>query len=98
MNISMALEQPLIHFLDKIYNTLNKPVSEYTLGIFLDLTCDVEILLSQLEHYGFRGTNLWFKNRFFFNFSNFVNMNLIKVRNNSLRSSLRNRNFPVYVT
>ena len=60
--------QPLIHFLDKIYNALNKPVSEYTLGIFIDLTkafdtCDVEILLSKLEHYGFRGTsNLWFKN------------------------------------
>ena len=30
--------QPLIHFLHKIYNTLNKPVSEYTPGIFIDLT------------------------------------------------------------
>ena len=51
--------QHLIHFLDKIYNALNKPVSEYTLGIFIDLTkafdtCDVDILLSKLEHYGFR--------------------------------------------
>ena len=42
--------------------------SEYTLGIFIDLTkafdtCDVKILLDKLEHYGFRGTsNLWFKN------------------------------------
>ena len=58
----------LIHFLDKIYNALNKPVSEYTLGIFIDLikafdTCDVDILLSKLEHYRFRGTsNLWLKN------------------------------------
>ena len=61
--------QPLIHFL-KIYNALNKPVSEYTLGIFIDLTkafdtCDVNILLSKLEHYGIRGTsNLWFNNYF----------------------------------
>jgi hypothetical protein len=51
-----------------IYNALNKPVSEYILGIFIDFTkafdtCDVDILLSKLEHYGFRGTsNLWFKN------------------------------------
>ena len=60
--------QPSICFLDKTYNALNKPVSEYTLGIFINLTkafdtCDVEILLSKLEHYGFLGTsNLWFKN------------------------------------
>ena len=58
----------LIHFLDKIYNAVNKPVSEYTLGIFIDLTkafdtCDVDILLSKLEHYRFRGTsNLRLKN------------------------------------
>ena len=56
-----TITQPLIHFLDKIYNALNKPVSEYTLGIFIDLTkafdtCDVEIILSKLEHYGFRDT------------------------------------------
>ena len=30
--------QPLIHFLDKIYKALNKRESEYTLGIFIDLT------------------------------------------------------------
>ena len=34
---------------------------------------------------------------FYFKFSNFVNMNLIKIRNNSLSSGLRNGNFPVYV-
>jgi len=35
---------------------------------------------------------------FFFKFSNFENMNLIKIRNNSLSSGLQNGNFPVYVT
>ena len=60
--------QPLIHFLDKIYNALNKPQSEYTLGLFIDLTkafdtCDINILLKKLDHYGFRGTsNSWFEN------------------------------------
>ena len=43
-------------------------MSCYLLGIFIDLTkafdtCDVDIILSKLEHYEFRGTfNLWFKN------------------------------------
>ena len=60
--------QPLIHFLDKIYQALNKPESEYTLGIFIDLTkafdtCDIDILLKKLDHYGFRGlSNQWFEN------------------------------------
>ena len=31
------INQPIIHFLDKIYSALNKDVSEYTLGTFLDL-------------------------------------------------------------
>ena len=58
----------LIHFLDKIYQALNKPESKYTLGIFIDLnkafdTCDIDILLKKLDHYGFRGIfNQWFKN------------------------------------
>ena len=60
--------QPLIHLIDKIYNALNKPDSEFTLGIFIDLTkafdtCDTNILLSKLAHYGFRGvSNNWFSN------------------------------------
>ena len=60
--------QPLIHFLDKIYNALNKPDSEFTLGVFIDQTkafdtCDINILLNKLEHYGFRGvSNSWFGN------------------------------------
>ena len=57
---------PLIHFLDKINNALNKDESVYTLGIFIDLkkafdTCDVNIMLAKLNHYGFRGiANCWF--------------------------------------
>jgi len=58
----------LIHFLDKIYTALNKPLSEYTLSIFIDLkkaldTCDFDILLGKLSNLGFRGVaNTWFRN------------------------------------
>ena len=43
--------QPSIHFLD-FYLALNKPESEYTLGIFIDLTkafdtCDINIYYSK---------------------------------------------------
>lgn len=63
-----STSHPLIHFLDKIYNSLNKNDAEYTLGVFLDLkkafdTVNFEILLKKMEHYGFKGiSNLWFKN------------------------------------
>ena len=56
----------MLHFLNKIYDSLNKDTPEYTLGIFIDLkkafdTCDKNILLSKLDHYGFRGiVNCWF--------------------------------------
>ena len=59
---------PVLQFVDKILEALNKPVPEYSLGIFLDLkkafdTVNFNILLSKLEHYGFRGvSNLWFRN------------------------------------
>ena len=59
---------PILQFLDKIFVSLNKPNSEYSLGIFCDLkkafdTVNFDILLSKLEHYGFRGiSNSWFKN------------------------------------
>lgn len=60
--------QPLINLLDRIYTNLNKPISEYTLNVFLDLkkafdTVDIGILLTKLEFYGFRHSSLkWFKN------------------------------------
>ena len=59
--------QPIIHFLDKIYSALNKDVPEYTLGIFLDLkkafdTVPKSILLRKMSHYGFTGiANKWFE-------------------------------------
>ena len=60
--------QPLIHFLDKIYQALNRPLSEYTLALFIDLTkafdtCGIDILLKKLDHYGLRGISTrWFEN------------------------------------
>ena len=51
-NVLLNRDQETVHFLDKIYNALNKPVSEYTLGISIDLTkafdtCDVETSTEQ---------------------------------------------------
>ena len=59
---------PVLHFLDKIYNSLNKKTPEFTIGIFIDLkkafdTVDHNILLKELEFFGFRNiANSWFKN------------------------------------
>lgn len=58
--------QPLIQLINKIYQGLNKQTSEYTLGVFIDLkkafdTCNINILLRKLNHYGFQGiSNKWF--------------------------------------
>jgi hypothetical protein len=58
----------MLQFLDKIYKGFNKLLPEYTLAIFIDLkkafdTCDFDILLHKLNHYGFRGVaNIWFEN------------------------------------
>ena len=59
--------QPILHFLDKIFNALNNDQNHYSLAIFIDLTkafdtVDIDILLYKLNHYGFRGkSNDWFK-------------------------------------
>ena len=60
--------QPVLHFTDKFFNSLNQKPSATTLAIFIDLkkafdTVDHKILLQKLEHYRIRGTsNLWFEN------------------------------------
>ena len=53
--------QPLIHFLDKIYNASNKDNPEYTIAVFIDLkkafdTTSHTIHIDKLKHYGFRET------------------------------------------
>ena len=54
--------------MNKIYEGLNRSRSEYSLDIYLDLkkvfdTTDTEILLTKLNHYGFKNvSNKWFRN------------------------------------
>ena len=60
--------QPIIQFLDRIYEGLNKSDPEFTLGVFIDLkkafdTINFSVLLKKMSHYGFRGiSNKWFEN------------------------------------
>ena len=60
--------QPVLHFYEKIYSSLNQKPSAKTLSIFIDLkkafdTVDHEILLHKMDHYGVRGiSNVWFQN------------------------------------
>ena len=59
--------QSLLHLTNKIYENLNKPQPEFTLGIFLYLKkafdcCNLDIL-KKLEYYGFKNvSNTWFQN------------------------------------
>ena len=60
------INHPLLHFSENIFQALNN--NKFNISIFLDLkkafdTVNYEILLSKLEHYGIKNTELlWFKN------------------------------------
>jgi len=60
--------QPLLHLMNKIYENLNKPQPEFTVGIILDLKkafdcCNLDILFKKLEYYSFKYVaNTWFQN------------------------------------
>ena len=71
--------QPLLQLLNKVYESLNKPSSEYTISVFIDLkkafdTVDIPILLSKLKRYGFRNkAHDWFTS-YLTNRSQYVNI------------------------
>lgn len=53
--------QPVLQFLNKIYDALNKDQPEFTISILLDF--NHTILIEKLKHCGFNGiAGLWFKN------------------------------------
>ena len=80
---SRDTQQPLLQLINKIYDGLNKPKSEYSACVFLDLkkafdTCDIPILLSKLKHYGFKGASgKWLQN-YLTNRKQYVEINGIK--------------------
>ena len=63
-----STDHPILHFLKKIFTSLDKSSPEYTLSIFIDLkkafdTVDHSILLQKLKFYGFHGiASTWFEN------------------------------------
>ena len=73
------VQHPILHFSDNIFQALNE--GKINLTVFIDLkkafdTVDYEILLSKLEHYGVRGTELlWFRN-YLKNRTQYVNLSL----------------------
>ena len=83
MDLDPNTTQPLIQLMNKIYQGLDSETPEYTLGVFIDLkkafdTCNIHILLSKLNHYGFKGiSNKWF-NSYLNNLTQYVEINGIK--------------------
>ena len=70
---------PVLYFLiECTYKGFNKNTPDYISTFFFDQkkafdTCDCDIILTKLSHYGLRGvSNTWFKNYqlIFFNFFN----------------------------
>ena len=65
---SRNTDHAVLKLLDNIYTSFNQTDPHYNLTVFLDLkkafdTVNFEILLTKLDHYGFRGiTNTWFRN------------------------------------
>ena len=54
--------QPVVHFLNNIYENLNKIDPEYNLSVFIDLKKGLIHVIS-IFSYGFRGIpNKWFEN------------------------------------
>ena len=82
---------PLLHFSNKLFNSLNN--NKLSIAIFIDLkkafdTVDYNILLTKLEHYGIQGVELqWFKN-YLFNRQQYVYLSNVGSSSNITSSKL----------